>query len=59
MVCHRRIPPRAELAVRAVSASAEGCWRSYLSTGFPKLIYLWTLGKTNLDWNVGEEKMTV
>lgn len=56
VVCRRRIPPRAELAVRTVSASAEGCWQSSLSTDFPKLIYLWTLDKTNLDWNVGKER---
>lgn len=58
VVCRRRIPPRAELAVRTVSASAGGCWQSYLPSDFPKLIYLWALDKTNLDWNVGKEEMT-
>lgn len=56
-MCCRRIPPQAELLVRTGSASTEGCWQSYLSTDFPKLIYLWMLDKTNLDWNVGKEKM--
>lgn len=58
VVCRRRIPPRAELAVRTVSASAGGCWQSCLPCDFPKLIYVWTLDKTNLDWNVGEEQVT-